>query len=90
MAREKTLARRERGELERMEPWDTFREMERMIRDFFTSPFPVLRSPRWWMREFRGEYIPDIDLKETEREFILSATIPGMSKDDIDIDVTKG
>jgi HSP20 family protein len=89
MAREKTLARRERGELERLEPWDTFREMERMIRDFFTSPFPILRTPRWWMREFRGEYIPDIDVKETEREFVLSATIPGMSKDDIDIDVTK-
>ena len=87
MARERSLARRERGEMEHMEPWNTFQDMERMMRSFFTSPFPVLRTPLW-MREFTREFTPDVDLRETEKEFILTATVPGMSKDDIDINVT--
>jgi len=87
MARERTLARRERGEVEQMEPWNTFQEMERMFRNFFISPHPLIQPPRW-LSELRTEYMPDVDLKETEKEFILSATIPGLSKDDVDIDVT--
>jgi len=84
MAREKTLARREPTELETFEPWNTFREMERMFRGFFGVP--MIRPARW-LREI-GEIVPDVDLKETDKELVLSATIPGMTKDDIDIDVT--
>ena len=73
MAREKTLAKKETGEVERWDPWDTFQEMERMFRDFFTSPFSLMR-PRWRMRPMRFEYAPDVDLRETEKEFVLSAT----------------
>lgn len=87
MAREKGLAKTERGELQRWDPWDTFEEMERMFRDFFTSPFPLLRS-RMAMRPRLMEYLPDVDLKETENEIVLSASVPGLGKDDIDIDVT--
>lgn len=86
MAHEKTLARREQGEIEQIEPWNTFREMERMFRSLL-SPFPMVRSPRW-MQEFTAEYMPDVDLKETDNEFILSAVIPGMDKNDIDINVS--
>lgn len=89
MAREKSLARKEQGELQRIEPWNTFDEMERMIRNFFTSPFPLMRPPRMWLPELKGEFVPDVNLKETDQNFVFSATIPGMSKDDIDIDVTK-
>jgi len=88
MARQKTLARRERPEIEEFEPWNTFREMERMFRDFFTSPFPLLRSRRWLMPEAGYEIVPDVDLRETEKELILSASLPGLEKDDIDINVT--
>lgn len=84
MAREKTLARREPTELETFEPWNTFREMERMFRGFFGVP--IMRPARW-LREI-GELAPDVDLKETDKELVLSATIPGMTKDEIDIDVT--
>jgi len=87
MARDKTLATRERGELEAYEPWNAFRDMERMFRDFFTSP--MLRPSRWWPGELQSRFVPDVDLKETETEFVLSATVPGMEKDDLDIDVTK-
>jgi HSP20 family protein len=85
MAREKTLARREPVEVEAFEPWNTFRDMERMFRNFFGVP--MVRPPRMWLKEF-GELTPEVDMKETDNELILSATIPGMTKDEIDIDVT--
>jgi HSP20 family protein len=87
MPREKTLAKTERGELQRWDPWDTFEDMERMFRDFFVSPLPLLRS-RMPLRPRLSEYTPEVDLRETEKELILSATVPGLEKDDIDIDVT--
>ncbi len=85
MAREKTLARRERTDLE-MEPWNTFREMERMFRDFFVSPM-FRRS--WLLPELRREIEPECDLRETDKEFILEVAVPGLSKDDITINVTE-
>jgi HSP20 family protein len=87
MAREKTLARTEEPQVGLMEPWDTFPAMERMFHNFFALPVPLLAAPRW-MREMRMEFTPEVDLKETEKDFILSATIPGMEKDDLDINVT--
>ncbi|MCL5105473.1 MAG: Hsp20/alpha crystallin family protein [Armatimonadetes bacterium] len=89
MAREKSLAKAERPELERYEPWNTFRDMERMFRDFFISPLPMLRQPRWWPTELRLDVIPEVDLKETDKELVLSANLPGLNKDDFNIDVTK-
>lgn len=88
MSREKTLARRERAELEHYEPWNTFRDMERMFREFFTSPLPLMRARGWMMPEMAHELTPEVDLRETEDELILSATIAGLEKDDIDINVT--
>lgn len=87
MATERGLARRQRREIEQAEPWNTFRDMERMFRDFFTMPAPLMR-PRW-ISEFAREFAPEVDLKETKDEFVLSATVPGMEKDDIEIDVTR-
>lgn len=87
MAREKGLAKQEPRETGMVEPWDTFREMERMFRDFW-GPFGLARPGRMWLRPMRGEVTPDVDLRETDNEFVLSATLPGMEKDDIGIDVT--
>ena len=87
MAREKTLAKKETGELQRWDPWDSFQEMERMFRDFFTSPFSIMR-PRIRLAPLAVESTPEVDLRETDKELILSASLPGMEKDDIDIDVT--
>jgi HSP20 family protein len=88
MAREKTLARKERLDLEPFESWDTFRAMERMFKDFLTSPPSLLRPRSWLMPEIRHELTPEVDLRETENELILTASVPGLGKDDIDINAT--
>ncbi len=85
MARDKILARRERTDLEQMEPWNTFREMERMFRDFLVSP---MMRRNLFGPELRREMEPEVDLRETEQEFILEAAVPGMSSNDINISVT--
>ena len=54
-----------------MEPWDTFREMERMMRDFFYSPMSLLRPTRSWLSDVSGEFVPDVDLRETDQELSL-------------------
>lgn len=86
MARERTLAKREPAELTTLEPWDTFREMERMFHNFFSAPFGLAR--RRWLTQTPGQYAPEVDLRETDQQFVLSAVVPGMTKDDINIDVT--
>lgn len=88
MARERTLARKEERETGLLEPWDTFRDMERMFREFFSSPMSLLTPPRW-MRELRQDIVPEVDLKETEKELVLTAGIPGVPKEELDIDVTQ-
>ncbi len=87
MAREKQLATQAQRPLATLEPWDTFREMDRMFRDFFTAPLPWWRGQRW-LSDLRTEFSPEVDLRETEKELVLSTTIPGVNKDDIDINVT--
>lgn len=65
-------------------PWrerevDRFRdEIDKMFRDFFT------RSP--FSRHYEGgDWLPAIDMSESEKEIVVSAEIPGMDGEDIDI-----
>lgn len=38
----------------------------------------------------RGSFVPSIDISETEDQFQITAQLPGMSKDDIDISLENG
>ena len=65
-------------------PWrerelDRFRdEIDKMFRDFFT------RSP--FSRPYEGgDWLPAIDMSESEKEIVVNAEIPGMDGKDIDI-----
>jgi len=64
---------------------------------------PILRRsslfdlPRfsWFDRAFDGlednkTWLPDLDVSETDKEFIVRAEIPGIEKSDIDITLTDG
>jgi HSP20 family protein len=59
-------------------------EMNRLFEGFFGTPGRTgdgVRSRRW---------IPDMDLVETEDHLVLRADLPGMSEDDIDIEIKDG
>jgi HSP20 family protein len=82
MTREKLVTRTPERQMEGYDPWTGFRDVERMLRDWV--------RPRWSTPPLASytEGRPPVDLRETEKELILSAQMPGMTKDDIDIDVT--
>jgi len=38
----------------------------------------------------RDSFVPGIDISETDNQFLISAELPGMSKEDIDINLDNG
>ncbi|HEY4485162.1 MAG TPA: Hsp20/alpha crystallin family protein [Nitrospiria bacterium] len=70
-------------ELTRME-----REMERMFEDFMGKPLFGLRWPerlRFPEFKFRG---PAIEIYEEKDDLVLKAELPGMTKEDLDIQIS--
>src|SRR5262245_8137784 len=68
-----------------MERW-----FDRMIEDFWRRPFPTLLRPeRWWPAE-TGTMIrmPAVDVYEEKDDVVIKAEIPGLSKEDINVQVT--
>jgi HSP20 family protein len=55
------------------------REMDRMMRRFF-RPFAEIE-------EAEGVRIPSVDVSETESEVLVKAEIPGIKKEDLNIEV---
>ena len=75
-----------RGEVQ---PFRSLREeIDRVFEDFF----------RGWPRPWAGAgpthlevgATPTVDLKETEKEFVLTAAVPGISKDELNVTITEG
>ncbi len=62
-----------------MRPFD---EMRRMMEDFWMTPFDVVG--RW------GEvFVPKVDVKEEDKDVLITAELPGMDQKDIDVTVTR-
>ena len=55
------------------------REMDRMMRGFLT-PIELGEEPA-------GVRLPTVDIAETQEEVIVKAEVPGVSKEDLDIEV---
>ncbi|GIV76602.1 Hsp20/alpha crystallin family protein [Litorilinea aerophila] len=68
--------------------WDPFREMatfrEMMDRLFDESFF---EAPRLWSRRLEGFSVP-MDVIETENEYIVKASLPGVDPNDVEITLT--
>ena len=64
-------------------PMNVFDDMDTMIHSFFNTDwnFPV-RDTRNWS--------PAVDVKETDKSFVLTADIPGLTKKDIKVNVANG
>lgn len=56
------------------------RRMNRLFEDFFNEPFGL--AP---MREFGQSFMPRVDVVEDEKEFRVTAELPGMDEKDIDL-----
>ena len=67
---------RNRGELA---PWSALREMERELSrvfgDFYGDNADLLNSA----------WAPQVDLSETEDEYVLQADLPGLKRDDVEL-----
>lgn len=56
------------------------RRMNRLFEEFFNEPFGL--AP---MRELGQNFMPRVDVYEDEKEFRVTAELPGMDEKDIDI-----
>ncbi|MCB0191477.1 MAG: Hsp20/alpha crystallin family protein [Anaerolineae bacterium] len=59
-------------------------DFDRLFDDFFTTPFGLSMTP---FSQSLGDFNPTIDVSETDTEFKVSAELPGLSENDIDVSV---
>jgi len=60
-----------------LSPW--FQDMEELLGDFF--------APLATRRETGMGFTPAVDIEETDSHYLMSVDLPGVSKDDVKIDV---
>lgn len=87
------MAKKETKELVKTEPTKAlspFEEMERMFEEFFRRPFSLI-GPSWLPRLGlleREEISPTVDIFEEGGDVVVKAELPGMKKEDIDVNIT--
>jgi|SRR3990172_2043800 len=87
------MAKQESKEIVKKEParaLSPFEEMERRFEDLFRRPFSLL-EPSWWPRlrmPEMEEVSPKIDIFEEGENFVVKAEIPGMKKEEIEVNLT--
>ena len=60
-------------------------EVDRLFEDFFRGwPRPWTGG---WLGQEEGTFAPVVNLKETEKEFVLTAEVPGLQKDQLDVNI---
>ncbi len=76
-------------------PWRPFmdltrweRDMDRMMDDFFGRRMRPWWPERWFRRDEMEAPAPVIDLFEDKNEIVIKAELPGMEKDNIEVNLT--
>lgn len=66
-------------------------DMERWFEEMWRRPFSLFRSPVWPELKVaeRYEISPSVDIYETDGEVVLKADLPGIRKDELDVNVTE-
>ena len=66
-----------------------FEAMEKRLEDLFGRPFS-LAAPAWWpgLKGAEGEIAPSIDVFEEGDDVVVKAELPGMKKEDIEVNLT--
>jgi HSP20 family protein len=95
------MARREERRPARLEGADPFQmlerfaeEMDRVFDDFgFGRSWLTPRFGRGWLRPLRTgraeAWMPDIEMFSRDNELVIRADLPGLTKDDVKVDVTE-
>lgn len=63
-------------------------QMNRLFDEFFERPFGL--SPFTGESGITGDFAPRLDISETEKEVTISAELPGMEPEDINIAIDRG
>ncbi|MCI0395316.1 MAG: Hsp20/alpha crystallin family protein [Chloroflexi bacterium] len=66
-------------------PYSLQREVNRLFDDFF-SGFDLAPSP-WWGE--RTTFLPRVNVTEREKEIEVTAELPGLSQEDVDISLAR-
>ena len=70
-----------------LSPFRSLREeVDRVFEDFFRG-WPSPWRAGWPAVE--REFVPNVSLKETDKEFVLTAEVPGISKDELDVAISE-
>jgi HSP20 family protein len=70
------------------DPFELFRRDMDQLFNGFLSEWPGGRTSLM-NRQF-GSFVPEIDIKETDKEVRVTAELPGMEEKDIDVSLTEG
>lgn len=72
--------------------WSPMKELEEMRRDMdrlFDEVFTPGRRRRWLGKTEPGIVVPSIEVYDRKSEIVVKAELPGVTKDDIDLTITK-
>ena len=87
------MAKEESKEVVKTEParaLSPFEDMERRFEDLFRRPFSLI-EPSWWPRlrmPEMEEVSAKVDIFEEGDNFVVKAEIPGLKKEDIEVNLT--
>ena len=81
-----------KGALSRREPWQPLEELrseiDQLFDNFMPSLFDFPKMPR--LGDSRFDVTPKVDVTETDKEFRISAGLPGMDDDDVEVTLSEG
>lgn len=76
--------------LVRYQPWNAADQFRKELSNFFSPSFSDSTTLDTPSNIVTSDWIPNVDVKETSKEFILHADIPGVDPDDIDVHMENG
>ena len=73
------------GRTRRRELWDPFEELRSMMEDPFGGSWPL--SSGSTLLGGVAKWTPQVDIKEDEKHVLISASVPGVDKKDLHVDL---
>jgi HSP20 family protein len=73
--------------IQRWQPWDEFKELDRQMNDIVKNPLSFFRRQMWHVPTEEFVWMPALDLYEKSDKFMVRIEVPGMREEDIDISI---